>query len=301
MIIIDDPNDARIAIFRMRERGLNTRSDRRETVAAGMFIAEGDLVVERALTAGCEPVSAFVDASEPPDVVGRFSPEVPVYGASQDVRRGGMGLGVPLSIVAVFRRPQPTGVDSVTGQRRVVVLEAVDNPVNVGTVVRSAAALGWDGLLLDRTSADPLARRALRVSMGNSFVLPFARTASIVDVVTQARSAGTLVVALTVTDGAVPLHAVLPAMRQRVMLVIGSERTGLSADLLAASSLHASIPMMAGVNSLNAAAAAAIACYALRPVDRNRIDHNRIDRNRIDHDRIDHNRIDRLSGDSSHW
>ncbi len=265
MIIIDDPGDARIAQFRMRERGINTRADRRERVGAGLFVAEGDLVVARALDAGCEAVTAFVDVIDPPKVAERFGPNVEVYAATEDVRRVGMGLGVPLSIVALFRRPAPMPAEDLATHQRIVALEAVDNPVNVGTVVRSAAALGWDGLLLDRTSADPLARRALRVSMGTSFVLPFARSQSLVATINFAREQGTLVVALALDPQATPLHAVLPGLHQPVMLLLGAERTGLSRELLAASSLRVSIAMSSGVDSLNAAAAAAIACYALRP------------------------------------
>lgn len=264
MIIIDRPDDERIAHFRMRERGLNTRADRRERVGAGLFVAEGDLVVARALNAGCQAVMALVDVVAPPAVIDRFDTEVAVYAADEDVRRVGMGLGVPLSIVALFRRPDPLDVSTLAGVRRIVALEAVDNPVNVGTVVRSAAALGWNALLLDRTSADPLARRALRVSMGTAFALPFVRVESLVDTVRGARDEGTLVVALTLGADAVPMHAVRPANDQPVMLLLGAERTGLSETLLDCASLHATIEMAPGVDSLNAAAAAAVACYALR-------------------------------------
>ena len=264
MIIIDRPDDERIAHFRMRERGLNTRADRRERVGAGLFVAEGDLVVTRALDAGCEPVMALVDVMSPPAVVNRFGAGVAVYAADEDVRCVGMGLGVPLSIVALFRRPDPLEVAAIAGARRIVALEAVDNPVNVGTVVRSAAALGWNALLLDRTSADPLARRALRVSMGTSFALPFVRVESLTDTVRHARDDGTLVVALTLDVGAMPLHSVKPDIDQPVMLLLGAERTGLTEELLTCASLHATIEMAAGVDSLNAAAAAAVACYALR-------------------------------------
>ncbi len=265
MIVIDSADDPRIAQFRMRERGINTRADRREQTGAGLFVAEGDLVVSRALAAGCEPMMAFVDVLVPPKVIERFDPDVVVYGATEDVRRAGMGLGVPLSIVALFRRPAPLPADALAHRHRVVTLEAVDNPVNVGTVVRSAAALGWDALLLDRTSADPLARRALRVSMGTSFALPFARSESIVTTVHAAREQGSLVIALALGGKAVPLNAVLPGPDQPVMLLLGAERSGLSPELLAAASLRATIVMAPGVDSLNAAAAAAVACYALRP------------------------------------
>ena len=265
LIHIEDPLDERLAPFRLRERALNTRADRRERVAAGLFVAEGDLVVERALAAGCVPVTAFVDAENPPRVMQRFGADVTVYGGGPEVRTTGMGLGVALSIVALFRRPAPVDAQSVAAGRRVVALEAVDNPVNVGTVTRSAAALGWDGLLLDRTSADPLSRRALRVAMGTTFALPFARVASLVEAIDAARTAGTLVVGLTPQREATPLDGVLPRVRQRVMLVVGSERSGLSDAALGACSMTACIPMAAGVDSMNAAAAVAVACYALRP------------------------------------
>lgn len=265
LIPIDDPEDVRLAPFRLRERALNTRADRRERVAAGLFVAEGDLVVERALKAGCVPVTAFVDAENPPAIVQRFGTDVTVYAGGTEVRRMGMGLGVPLSVVALFRRPAPVDADSVVQGHRVIALEAVDNPVNVGTVIRSGAALGWQGLLLDRTSADPLSRRALRVAMGTSFSLPFARAGSLVDTISEARERGTLVVALTPAAGAMPLEGVLPGLRQRVMLVVGSERSGLSDPVLDACSVRTCIPMADGVDSMNAAAAVAVACYALRP------------------------------------
>jgi tRNA G18 (ribose-2'-O)-methylase SpoU len=248
----------------MRERGINTRADRREQTGAGLFVAEGDLVVSRALDAGYEAVMAFFDVAAPPPVIQRFGASVEQYAGTEDIRRAGMGLGVPLSIVALFRRPPPLDPSALAGGHRIVALEAVDNPVNIGTVVRSASALGWNGLMLDRTSADPLARRALRVSMGTSFVLPFARSKSLVDTVRAARDSGTLVVALALAHDAIPLNCVLPAAHQPVMLLLGAERTGLSDELLEAASLRATIAMAPGVDSLNAAAAAAVACYALR-------------------------------------
>ncbi len=267
MIRIDDPDDDRIALFRVRDRALNTAADRRERVAAGLFVAEGDLVVSRALDAGCQLVTAFVDIDSPPAVVSRFAvdaPDAAVYGASEDVRRAGMGLGVPLSIIALFRRPAPLPADSLACEARIIAVEAVDNPVNLGTIVRSGAALSWDGLLLDRTSADPLARRALRVSMGNSFALPFVRCDTLLEVVRQQRDSGVLVVALTPGRDSVALDTVTPAATDRVMLLLGSERSGLSSEFLDVATIRASIPMRAGVDSLNAAAAAAIACYQLR-------------------------------------
>ena len=117
MIIIDDPADQRIAPFHFRERALNTRANRRELVAAGFFVAEGDLVVQRALDAGCVASMALVDSLDPPPVAERFASDVAVYGATQDVRRVGMGLGVPLSIVALFHRPPRLDPDAVDPAR----------------------------------------------------------------------------------------------------------------------------------------------------------------------------------------
>ncbi|MEO6124206.1 MAG: RNA methyltransferase [Ilumatobacteraceae bacterium] len=264
IIPIDDPNDDRIALFKVRDRALNTRADRREQTAAGMFLAEGDLVVTRALDAGCTAVAAFCDIDDPPAVVDRFADDIAVYGGHRAVRSEGMGLGVPLSILALFHRPAPLPESALVDFGRVVAIEAVDNPVNLGTVVRSAVALGWDGLLLDRTSADPLSRRSLRVSMGNTFALPFARTDSLLDAVHAAVDRGAMVVALTPAGDAVSLDSLCPAAEQPVMLLLGSERAGLSDELLAAATVRAAIPMQPGVDSLNAAAAAAIACYQLR-------------------------------------
>ena len=139
-----------------------------------------------------------------------------------------------------------------------MIVEAVDNPTNVGSIIRNAAALGWDGLILDHTSADPLARRSLRVGMGTVFSLPHARTT---DLAGELRSlTGFELYAMTPEpDGRRP-----PQRRagERVGVLIGSERSGLSDELLDLAT-PVRIPMAAGVDSLNAAAATAVACYAL--------------------------------------
>jgi tRNA G18 (ribose-2'-O)-methylase SpoU len=264
VIIIDDPDDERVAPFRLNERGLSNRVQRRDDAGEGLFMAEGDLVVERALSAGCVPVLVLVDAQQPPPLTSRFSGDVPVYGGGERVRQMVTKLGMPHSIVALFERPpRPSVADLADSTHRLVVLEAVDNPVNVGSVVRNAAGLGWDGLVLDHTSADPLARRALRVSMGHALHLPHARTTALVEHVHDLASKDWQVVALTPDARATDLRELVPA--HRLAVLIGSERAGLSADMLAASTLRARLPMHAGVDSLNAAAASAIACWALGP------------------------------------
>ncbi len=259
MIILDDPDDERYAAFRLNERGLASRADKRNDGGAGMFLAEGDLVVERALDAGCVPVAGLVDRHRPPTVASRL--DCPVYGAGDAVRQAVTRLGMPQRIVALFERPpRPSARDLLDLGERIVVLEGIDNPANVGAIVRNAIALGWDALVLDHTSADPLSRRALRAAMGTTFELPHARTTELANDV--ATSDDLTLLALTPDPTAPTLDEV--AALGRIGLLIGSERDGLSDELLAEGQ-PVRIPMAADVDSLNAAAATAIACYVLGP------------------------------------
>lgn len=261
VIVVDDPEDERFAQFRLNERGLASRADKRNDAGAGLFLAEGDLVVGRALDAGCVPVAALVDSTRVPDVASRLGATgAPVYAGGGDVRRVVSGLGIPQPIIALFHRPARPDVAELAARcRRIVVLEAVDNPANVGAIIRNAAGLGWDGLILDHTSADPLARRSLRVAMGTAFALPHARTTTLVDDVREL--AGVRLFAMTPSPDARQLDTVDPG--DRAAILIGSERSGLSDELLALAT-PVRIPMLAGVDSLNAAAATAIACWELR-------------------------------------
>jgi len=261
VIVVDDPDDERFAQFRLNERGLASRADKRNDAGAGLFLAEGDLVVERALDAGCIPVAALVDSRRVPDVAARLgSVGVPVYAGGAEVRRVVSGLGMPQSIIALFHRPARPDVAELTARcRRIVVLEAVDNPANVGAIIRNAAGLGWDGLILDHTSADPLARRSLRVAMGTAFALPHARTTTLLDDIRELADINLF--AMTPSADAASLDTIDPGARAAVL--IGSERSGLSDGLLELAT-PVRIPMGAGVDSLNAAAATAIACWELR-------------------------------------
>jgi tRNA G18 (ribose-2'-O)-methylase SpoU len=266
---ITGPDDTRVAAFRLNERGLNPRTNRRENTPAGLFVAEGDLVVERALAAGCRPVSLLASAA----FTGRVATMLDSAGsrpelfvASDDVRRAVTGLGVPLDVVGLFERPGLEPADQVVARaRRVVVIDRVDNPTNVGAIVRSAAALGADALLLDRTSADPLTRRALRVSMGTAFTLPTARVDTALDALEVLHAAGFVTVALTLADDSIDIAevAALTPHGTGVAVLLGAERTGLDPDTQAACTHRAVIPMHAGVDSLNVAAASAVAAYAL--------------------------------------
>lgn len=262
MIVIDDPDDPRVGIFRLRERELSNRPQRRDDSGDGMFMAEGDLVVERALAAGCEPVVALVDRDAPPRVTAALATRAPVYAGGDRLRAAVTQLGMPYDIVALFERPsRPDATHLAATATRLILVEAVDNPVNIGSIVRNGRGLGWDGLVLDRTSADPLARRALRVSMGHAVSFPHARVDDLAATITRLLDTGWHVHALT-PSASTRLDDITPS--PRTALVVGSERAGLSAATLTATTSHVSIEMVGGVDSLNAAAATAIACWHLR-------------------------------------
>lgn len=260
---IESVDDARLAPFRLNERGLASRSDRRDDSGAGLFLAEGDLVVERALAAGCRPHLALADQDRILPVTERLVADgIPVFVGGEEIRRLVTRLGMPQAIIALFHRPPRPAAEDLAGQcERLLVVEGVDNPANIGAIVRNGAAFGWSGLLLDHTSADPLSRRALRVAMGTAFALPHARTTDLAGVLERIVDIDDNdVYALTPSADAADIGELQPSGRRAV--VIGAERTGLSDRVLAACT-PVRIPMAHGVDSLNAAAAAAIACYAL--------------------------------------
>lgn len=270
-IPVDDPDDERLAPFRLHERGLSSRPQRRDDRGDGWFLAEGDLVTERALAAGCVPVAALVDRDRRPPVTAALAARVPVYAGDVALRRLATQNGVVNDLLTVFERPARPSVAELAGRAtHLVVAEAVDNPVNVGSIVRNAAGLGWHGLVLDRTSADPLARRALRVSMGHAVAFPHARTADLPATVRDLVAAGFAVVALTPGQRAVDLDDVPGTLlagpgTPRIAIVVGAERTGVTAEVLELATVCARIPMAGAVDSLNVAAATAIACHVLRP------------------------------------
>ena len=259
-VVVEEADDPRLAPFRLNERGLASRADKRDDAGAGLFLAEGDLVVERAFAAGCRPFAVLADAARVPDITDDLAAAgAEVYLGGAAVQTMVTGLGIPHPIVTLFHRPaRPSPAELAARCERLVVVEGVDNPVNVGSIVRNAAGLGWDGLLLDHTSADPLARRALRVAMGTAFSLPHARTTDLLGALDQLD--GFELYALTPAADAIDLRDVRPSGKRAVL--IGSERAGLSDAVLEATT-PVRIEMAADVDSLNAAAATAVACFAL--------------------------------------
>lgn len=277
LIVVDTPDDPRIQSFRLRERELRPRrvpervrsgmrAEDLERIDPGLFVAEGDLVVERALQAGYRVKSVLTDASRPSPVALALPDSIEVYAATAEARRMLTGLGVALDVIALFERRTLPDVDSILGQsRRMLIAERVDNPTNVGAMARSAVALGADAFVLDHESSDPLARRALRVSMGTSLLLPHTRTHSIDDLIHRLHSANFETCALAPGTGASPILEVADRLAPgaKVAVLLGSERDGLTRQTLDAVRHRVRIPMNEQIDSLNVAAAAAVACFAL--------------------------------------
>ena len=259
---VTDPADPRVADY----VGLTdvVRRSRHEP-ASGFFLAEGELVMRRALRAGYVPRSLLVAGNR----LGTLLPELrgldcPTYVASYDVLEAVTGFDVHRGALASFgRRPLPTAQDVLAGATRVVVLEDVNNHTNLGAVFRSAAGLGIDAVLLSPTCCDPLYRRAVRVSMGEVFALPYAYLPAWPSGLSDLRAAGFRVLALTPDASAVRLEQVVPGPAERVALLLGAEGPGLSELALSTADLRVRIPMTAGVDSLNVAAAAAVACWVV--------------------------------------
>jgi len=263
---IEDPRDPRIAHFvGLRDRELARRIRSGEP---GVFIAEGDVVAERAIRAGYELRAVLVDATRTGPLPPGVDADVPVYAAAPAVLQRITGLGVHRGLLGCFdRRPPRPAAEVLAGARRVVVLERVSNPTNLGVILRSAAGLGMDAVLLDPTCSDPLYRRTSRVAMGEGYGFPWAWVPRLPGGLDVLRAHGFGLVALTPDAGAVPLDELgfdgADRDADRVALLFGAEGPGLSPGTLAAADVRAVIPMRSGVDSLNVGVAAGIAFWVL--------------------------------------
>jgi tRNA G18 (ribose-2'-O)-methylase SpoU len=257
---ITDPADERLGDYRaLTDLELRTKWE----PPNGLFIAEGELVLRRALRAGYRPRSYLIDAKRV-DQLADLPADAPVYAATPAVLEQATGFHVHRGVLASFHRlPLRTADELIAPARRLAVLEDINNHTNIGAVFRDAAALGVDAVLLSPTCADPLYRRAVRVSMGEVFAVPYARLEPWPDGLAQVREAGFTVLAMTPDPAAVPLHQLTPEQRARAALLLGAEGPGLSRKALAASDVPVKIPMRRNVDSLNVAAAAAVAFWEL--------------------------------------
>lgn len=259
-IPITEPDDERIADYRaLTDLELRTRWE----PPNGLFIAEGELVLRRALRAGYRMRSVLVDSKRLRQV-NDLGDDAPVYAASQAVLDAITGFHVHRGVLASFhRRPLPTAAEILAGARRIAILEDVNNHTNIGAVFRGAAALGMDGVLLSPTCADPLYRRSVRVSMGEVFAVPYARLEPWPAALDEVKRAGFTLLAMTPAADALPIQRLTAQQRSRPALLLGAEGAGLTGAAIAASDQAVVIPMQAGVDSLNVAAAAAVAFWEL--------------------------------------
>lgn len=265
--VIEDPADPRIAVFMgLRDHDLRRRREEPGGDMEGVFVTEGELVTGRALAAGYRALSVMVEAAWREPMPPGLPTDVPIHRVGPTVVEAVTGYQMHRgSLVAMARRPLPAPEEVLASAQRVIVAENVVNPTNLGVILRSAAALGVDALLLDPTSCDPLYRRANRSSMGLGFGLPHARLPRLPEGLAPVRAAGFTIVALTPDPDADDLHAWADGLApdERVAMVLGSEGPGLTPGTEAAADVRARIPLAVGVDSLNVGVAAGIACYVL--------------------------------------
>ena len=261
VVTISDPADERIADYRaLTDVELRTRWE----PPHGLFIAEGTLVLRRALRTGYRARSILVEAKRLGEVVDLVPDDVPCYEATADVLAATTGFHVHRGVLASFhRRELPDAAHLLATATRIAICEDVNNHTNLGAIFRAAAALGLDGMLLSPSCADPLYRRSVRVSMGEVFAVPYARLEPWPDALAEVRAAGFTVLALTPAADAVPVQRLTAEQRARPALLLGAEGPGLSDRAMAGSDARVMIPMRAGVDSLNVGAAAAVAFWEL--------------------------------------
>jgi tRNA G18 (ribose-2'-O)-methylase SpoU len=267
---VADPGDPRLEDY----VGLTDVALRRRTEPErGLYIAESEKVIRRALAAGHRPRSFLMARrwlTDLADVVADAERAgVPVYVGEHDVIEELTGFHLHRGALAAMQRPAlPAVADVVAGARRVLVLEDVVDHTNVGAVFRSAAALGVDAVLVTPRCADPLYRRSVRVSMGTVFQVPWTRTGPWPGGIRTLHEHGFTVATLALARDALTLDELAADPPERLALVLGTEGDGLSRRTLEQADLTVTIPMAGGVDSLNVAAAGAVAAWALRPPPR---------------------------------
>lgn len=237
----------------------------------GFFIAESPKVTERALNAGCTPVSAIVERSqadgEAREVLGRLG-QIPVFTGKSDAIRKLTNIPMTRGLLTCFKRPDLPSVEEICrGKKRIAVLENVTNPTNVGAIFRSAAALGMEAVLLNSACSDPLYRRASRVSMGTVFQVPWTYLDNTDngsgEAVKNLQSLGFKTAAMALTDRSVGIDDPRVSSEERLAVILGAEGDGLREETIEASDYTVKIPMSNGVDSLNVAAASAVAFWQL--------------------------------------
>ncbi|MBV9351937.1 MAG: RNA methyltransferase [Mycobacterium sp.] len=258
---VNDPDDPRLDNF----RDLNS-IDRRPDLPTGkgLVIAEGVLVVQRMLASRFKPLALLGTDRRLAELAANLAGvDAPYYRVSADVMAKVVGFHLNRGVLAAARRvPESSLAQVVDGARTVAVLEGVNDHENLGSIFRNAAGLDVDAVVFGNGCADPLYRRAVRVSMGHALLVPYARTSQWPADLALLRDSGFRLLAMTPSDQAQPLPVAMATVcHERVAVLVGSEGPGLSKAALRASDLHVRIPMSCGTDSLNVATAAALAFY----------------------------------------
>ena len=259
---ITDINDPRTAVFtRLTEAQLRNRLNPED----GLFIAESPKVIHVALDAGYEPVAMLCEErhikGDAADII-RRAPAMKVYSGDRATLANITGYELTRGVLCAMRRkPMPSVEDVSKGARRLVVIDGVTDTTNIGAIFRSAAALGIDGVMLTRTSCDPLNRRSIRVSMGSVFLVPWTW---VDDPTADLHKVGFTTAAMALTDDSVAIDDAELNAVERLAVIMGTEGDGLAKEVICDADYVARIPMAHGVDSLNVAAAAAVAFWQLR-------------------------------------
>ena len=265
-IEITDFSDPRLDVYaRLTEAQLLNRFE----PAKGMFIAESPKVIMRALDAGCEPVSLLVERNhvnaEAAEAIERCG-DVPVFTATLEILTQLTGFQLTRGMLCAMRRPKlKTVEETIEGASRIAILENVQNPTNVGAIFRSAAALGFDAVLLTPGCTNPLYRRSARVSMGTVFQIPWTFLPDWPGKsMENLRKLGFKTAAMALSDDSVSIDDPCLQAEERLAVVLGAEGDGLTETTICDCDYTVKIPMYHGVDSLNVAAASAVAFWELR-------------------------------------
>lgn len=270
IIEITDFASPELDVFaRLTEAQLRNRREQEK----GIFIAESPKVIGHALDSGCEPISLLMErkhiTGQGRDIIARCG-DIPVYTADSHLLAGLTGYQLTRGILCAMRRPQLPGVEELcAGARRVAVLEGIVDSTNIGAIFRSAAALNMDAVLLTPTCCDPLCRRAVRVSMGTIFQVPWTRIGSKPSEwpqpgIARLRKLGFKTAAMALSDTAISIEDPQLIAEEKLAIVLGTEGNGLAPRTIAGCDYNVCIPMSHGVDSLNVAAASAVAFWQLR-------------------------------------
>jgi len=263
LVPVDDPHDSRLSDYlHLTDVVLRRVAE----PAGGLYIAESSKVIRRALEAGHRPRSVLLQEKWIPDLAPLLEDvDVPVYVAPAELLEQITGFVLHRGAIASMHRPElPTVAELLRDARRVVVLEDIVDHTNVGAIFRAVAALGADAVLVTPRCADPLYRRSVRVSMAAVLQVPWTRLPEWPEGAQQLHAAGFEIAALALDDEAIGLDAYAADPPQRVALLLGAEGDGLSRAALTHADRVVTIPMSGGIDSLNVAAASAVALWALR-------------------------------------